>query len=168
MIEINDLMEAVKGELGTLFPGEKVYVDKLPKEFKRPSAALECQSSESVDANRYLVRRNVTLLLILYVEQDAYYDSSREELNRRMDMVCARFACGTLRVKDRHIPIRTDRGTGAPDLAAVTLGFQWVDERPGIHDPEDMEDPESASIPKMQQAEVRVGTGGDQVMKIER
>ena len=134
---IQALMDAVKTAVQERWPGEPVYTNFLPKDFKRPSFALELQKDEWTDANFFLVQRSATLLLTGFVVTDAYGDSSREELNRRMETACALFARGWLPVEDRAVPVRTVRGLGAPDFFEATLVFSWMDGRPGAGGPED-------------------------------
>ena len=94
MLTTNTLMNAVEAALKRLYPGEPVYYDELPKDFRRPSFTLECQKAEQSDVNIGLVRRSVTLLVTCYVEADAYHDSSRKALNQRQDTVMGLFAQG--------------------------------------------------------------------------
>lgn len=130
MMDLTSLMDAVADRVKTCWPGEKVYIDYLPKDFERPSFALELQKEEWNDANLVLVRRTVTILLTGFVATDAYGDSSREALNERMEAACGLFARGYLQVGDRAIQVQTIRGMGSPDLMEVTLVFTWMDGRP--------------------------------------
>lgn len=145
MVTLNQLMDAVAAEVTAQYPGEPIFTDQLPKDFKRPSFALECQKNETAGLNPFLVQRTVALLLTCFVELNAYHDSSREALNGRMDALCAHFAQGYLRVGDRAVRLQTDRGTSAPDFAGVTLLFSWVDGRSGYQDP----NAPDSGIPKM-------------------
>ena len=86
------VMDTVKASVQESWPGEKVYTNYLPKDFKRPSFALELQKDEWTDANIVLVKRTVTLLLTGFVEKDAYGDSAREILNQRMEIACGLFS----------------------------------------------------------------------------
>lgn len=147
------LIDAVKARIQENWKGEQVYTNYLPKDFKRPSFALELQKDEWTDANIVLVKRTVTLLLTGFVEKDAYGDSAREILNQRMEVACGLFALGFLLVDDRAVSVRAVRGTGAPDFFEVTLIFTWMDQRPGYHDPDDMTDPVSSAVPKMEHIE---------------
>lgn len=146
MTELNGLMSAVEAAVSAKYPGEPVYTDELPKDFKRPSFALECQKNETADVNPFLVQRTVTVLLTCFVEVNAYGDSSREALNRRMDTLCAHFGQGYLQVEDRALRVQTDRGVGAPDFAEVTLTFTWVDGQPAYQNP----NAPGSGIPKME------------------
>lgn len=148
------LMDAVKARVQGHWPGEEVYTNYLPKDFKRPSFALELQKEETADVNIALVRRTVTLLLTGYVETDAYGDSAREILNQRMEAACGLFVRGYLPVGDRAIQVRTNRGTGAPDFIEVTLSFSWVDGRPACAGP----DVPPSDVPLMEHYELNILT----------
>ena len=124
MITTNTLMNAVEAALKRLYPGEPVYYDELPKDFRRPSFTLECQKAEQSDVNIGLVRRSVTLL--------------------RQDTVMGLFAQGFFQVEDRALTVQANRGLGNPDFAEVSAVFQWMDARPGY------QDPEAADTPKME------------------
>ena len=154
------LMAAVEASIKTRYPEDPVYWDQLPKDFERPSFTLECQKEELSDVNIGLVRRRVTVLVTCYVETDAYYDSSREALNQRMDTVLGLFGRGFLRVEDRSVTVQAGRGTGAPDYAEISAVFDWVDRRPGYQDPE-AQTPESGGAPLMEDFALHVSNGKD-------
>lgn len=143
------VMDTVKASVQESWPGEKVYTNYLPKDFKRPSFALELQKDEWTDANIILVKRTVTLLLTGFVEKDAYGDSAREILNQRMEIACGLFSQGWLSVDDRAVSVRMVRGTGAPDFFEVTLMFTWMDARPNATDDQ---------VPLMRDYELEIAT----------
>ena len=150
-----DLMEAVEKGLNRLYPGEPVYWDYLPKDFKRPCFTLECPRTAGTDLNAALVQREADILVTCLAETDAYGDSSRKELTRRQSGVLDLFAQGFLRVKDRAVKVNGQKGEQTPELATVTGLFSWVDERPGTVDPDAPGDPEGAKIPRMEEFEIR-------------
>lgn len=149
----DQIMARVKEIISAGFPGEPIFVDRLPKDFKRPSFALELQKEAFADLNIALVQKTVTVLVTGFVEVNAYYDSSREELNRRQDRLMELFAGPSIRVDDRHPTVTANKGTGAPDFCEVQVTFSWSDARPGYHDPDDMTDPVSAAVPKIEDYE---------------
>lgn len=148
------LMDAVKARVQGHWRGEEVYTNYLPKDFNRPSFALELQKEETADVNIALVRRTVTLLLTGYVETDDYGDSAREALNQRMEDACGLFAQGYFPVEDRAIQVQTNRGTGAPDFIEVILIFSWMDGRPAFTDP----DIPPSDVPLMEHYELNIST----------
>lgn len=161
-----DLMEAVEKELNRLYPGEPVYWDYLPKDFKRPCFTLECPRTAGIDMNAVLVQREADILVTCMVKTDAYGDSSRKELTRRQSTVTDLFAQGFLRVKDRAVKVSGEKGAQDPVLATVTGLFSWADGRPGYVDPEAPYDPDNpydpndpnapagAKIPRMENFEI--------------
>lgn len=154
-MKLNALMDAVEAAINARYPGEPVYRDMLPKDFRRPSFTMECQKVERTGVNIGLEQETVTLLVTCYAAVDAYNDSSREELNGRQESIQDIFAAGFLRVEDRRVWVQTDRGTGSPEAAEVTAVFTWMDVRPGYQDPENPgQGPGGA--PMMEQFEVNV------------
>lgn len=150
------LMAEVQAVISAAFPGEPIFVDRLPKDFQRPSFALELQKEEFTDLNISLILKMVTVLVTGFVEVNAYYDSSREELNRRQDRLMELFAGPSLRVSGRHPTVSANKGKGAPDFCEVQVTFSWSDTRPGYHDPDDRTDLVSAAVPKMEQYEANI------------
>lgn len=141
-----DLMEAVERGLNRLFPGEPVYWDYLPKDFKRPCFTLECPRTAGNGLNAALVQREADILATCWAAVDAYGDSSRKELTRRQSAVMSLFGQGFLRVKDRAVKVSGEKGAQTPEFAEVTGLFSWVDERPAYTD--------GADIPKMEHFEI--------------
>ena len=135
-MDSNGLLTAIEAMIGKAFPGEPVYWDRLPKEFQRPSFTLECQKSEAADVSVGLVRRTCTVLVTCFAQADSYGDSSREELDRRMDAVSGLLGQGVA-VGGRVLRATAVKGAGLPDCAEVQAVFSWVDARTGYQDPED-------------------------------
>lgn len=158
-MDASDVMARVKAILEETFQ-EPVFVDRLPKDFKRPSFALELQKTEMADLNLFLVRKTTTVLITGFVDVDYYHDSSREELGLRQDRVMALFPGPSMEVEGYHPTIAANKGTGAPDFFEVQLAVVWRDARPGFQDPED-------SAPPMEDFEVNgyLIAGGDDAGK---
>lgn len=131
----SDIVRLVKETLEQTFQ-EPVYMDRLPKDFARPSFAVELAKTECVDLNFFIVRKTATVLITGFVAVDAYHDSSRDALNLRQDQVMDLFAVGRLRVGGIYPTITANKGTGSPDFFEVQLEFSWNDERPGSPEPE--------------------------------
>lgn len=168
-----DIMEAVEKALNILYPGEPVYWDYLPKDFKRPCFTLECPRTAGTDLNAALIQREADILVTCLAETDAYGDSSRKELARRQGAVMDLFARGFLRVKDRAVKAAGEKGEQAPTQAAVIALFSWAEERPGYVDPEVPYDPynpdapEGAKIPRMERFEINQGSAAGEAHEIQ-
>jgi len=153
-IQSADIMSAVEHRLNSTFLGKPVYWDRLPKDFKRPCFTVECQKADETDASVFLVQKQVELLIICWVEADAYGDSSREELTRRQRRVMGLFSAGSFPVEDCHLAVLANRGEQTPEVATVTAAFSWMDVRPSLIDPDDPSDPEGAKVPRMENFEI--------------
>ena len=151
-MDSSDVMNFVKTILEEKFQDE-VFTNELPKDFDRPSFALELQKDEFEDLNIGLVKKTAMVLITGFVEVNAYYDSSRETLNHRQNSVMEMFAGPSMAIGDRYPTVMSNKGTGSPDFFEVQVAFAWSDIRPGYHDPEDMNDPVSAAVPKMEDFE---------------
>ena len=154
------LLAKINEVIGAEFHGIPIYYDQLPKDFKRPSFALELQKDSFEDLNIALVRKTVTVLVTGFVETNAYYDSSREELNHRQERVLELFSAPSMQVEDRYPTVTANKGKGAPDFFEVEVTFSWSDTRPGYHDPDNMTDLESGAVPKMEQIVCDISAGG--------
>ena len=152
----NDVIQAMQVRLKEQYPQDEVYTDRLPKDFVRPSFTLELQKNDMTDANRFLVKRMAVVLVTCYERVNAFYDSSREAMNRRQDQVLALFS-QTLRVKGRTLLPTAQKGEGTPGYNEVTVTFAWVDSRPGLVD-EDTAPESQSGIPHMADFGLRVGT----------
>lgn len=158
-MDASDVMARVKAILEETFQ-EPVFVDRLPKDFKRPSFALELQKTEMADLN-----------LVPGQEDDHGADHRfcgcgllpRQQpggAGLRQDRVMALFPGPSMEVEGYHPTIAANKGTGAPDFFEVQLAVVWSDARPGFQDPED-------SAPPMEDFEVNgyLIAGGDDAGK---
>ena len=95
--------------------------------------------------------------LELFCATDEYDESSTEELRKDQEAVLLAFGTPSLKVGDRYVTFLA-LGDGA-DLGSAFVKFtaSWFDQRPGYHDPEDMNDPVSADVPKMEDFEFNNG-----------
>ena len=130
---VNDIMKAVEARLLETFPDEPVYWDRLPNGFKRPSTSLECQRDTVTDINYGLVRHEAELLITCFsAVNEPYHDSSRADLNVRLDRVLCIFHTGYLVLDDRHITVSDHSGVGTPEYSEVAVRVTWIDVRPGL------------------------------------
>lgn len=152
----NDIMQAMKTRLKEKYPKDEVYVDRLPKDFTRPSFTLELQKNDMVNANLFLVKRTAAILVTCYETVNAFYDSSRDSLNCRQDQVMVMFS-KPLPVGDRTLLPTAQKGEGTPSYNEVTVTFEWLDSRPDFVD-EDTAPEKESGVPLMEDFGLRVGT----------
>lgn len=132
-MEINTVIQAVKGRLEALWPGEMVYEDQLPSDFARPSSLLKCGAVEIRDVNIGLIRTDLTIRITCFAAVDEH-DSSRAQLNERLDRCLALFSGGALSVEKRYLTASTVSGVTEADNAQATIRLSWTDMRPGYQE----------------------------------
>lgn len=152
-----DVCNAIADVVAKLWPERMIYRDFCEDEFERPSSFLYVIKSTMEPANVSLVEWTMEAELELFCATNKYDISSTEALRKDQEAVLLAFAAPSLQVGDRHITL-TAMGDGA-DLGSAFVKFtaSWFDQRPGYHDPEDMDDPVSAAVPKMEDFEFNNG-----------
>ena len=148
-----DVCNAIADVVARLWPERMVYRDFCSVNHKRPSSFLYVIKSTMEPANISLVEWTMEAELELFCATDEYDISSTEELRKDQEAVLLAFGAPSLKVGDRHITMMV-QGDGA-DLGSAFVKFtaSWFDQQPGYHDPEDMNDPVSAAVPKMEDFE---------------
>ena len=134
MVKMGDIVKAVNGLVVELFPDDPVYVNFMPKDFKRPSTLIEFADCERTDANISTVEVKAKFSLTCYTEVDGHYLADTERLNDRLDATAALFACGYVRVGDRCLEAKAvSAGTDITDCY-IDLQLDYFDDRPGAED----------------------------------
>ena len=148
-----DVCNAIAKVVGGLWPDRMIYRDFCPVDHQRPSSFLYLVKSSFEPANVSLVEWSMEAELELFCASDEYDLSSTEALRQDQEDVLLAFGQPSLPVGDRYVTIQA-MGDGADQGSAfVKFTATWFDQRPGYHDPEDMTDPVSAGVPKMEEIE---------------
>ncbi len=152
-----DVCNAIADVVAKLWPERMVYRDFCSADHKRPSSFLYVIKSTMEPANISLVEWTMEAELELFCATDEYDISSTEALRQDQEAVLLAFGAPSLKVGDRYITMKAN-GDGA-DLGSAFVKFtaSWFDQQPGYHDPEDMNDPVSAAVPKMEDFELNNG-----------
>lgn len=148
-----DVCNAIADVVAKLWPERMIYRDFCPADHKRPSSFLYIVKSSMEPANISMVEWTMEAEMELFCATDEYDISSTEELRQNQEAVLLAFSAPSLKVGDRHVTM-TVQGDGA-DLGSAFVKFtaSWFDQRPGYSDPDDMNDPVSAAVPKMEDFE---------------
>lgn len=148
-----DVCNAIAAVIAELWPERMIYRDFCPVDHHRPSSYLYVTSSEMTPANISLVQWELEARLELFCATDEYDVSSTEELRKDQEAVLLAFASPSIQVGDRWVTL-TAKGDGM-DMGSAFVAFSaaWMDQRPGYHDPDDMTDPVSSAVSKMEHIE---------------
>jgi hypothetical protein len=129
-------MDAVNAVLAAKWPGEPpagrfVYVDLLPKDFKRPSFFIEQVAATPVPETRTTVEWTVYLTIHCFVETNNYNQQSQLDLLALQKEVLDLFGGVAIPAGDRFIKVDASSGGSNPGVAYVDLTIVYSDDRPG-------------------------------------
>lgn len=152
-----DVCNAIADVVAKLWPDRTIYRDFCSAKHERPSIFLYVIKSSMEPANISLVEWTMEAELELFCATNEYDISSTEELRQNQEDVLLAFGAPSLKVGDRYVTLQA-LGDGA-ELGSAFVKFtaSWFDQRPGYQDPEDMNDPVSADVPKMEDFEFNNG-----------
>ena len=148
-----DVCNAIASVIAKLWPERMIYRDFCPVDHHRPSSYLYVTSSKMAPANISMVQWEMEASLELFCSADEYDISSTEALRKDQEAVLLAFAFPSIQVDGRWISM-TAKGDGMDmGSAFVTFSAAWMEQQPGYHDPDDMTDPVSSAVPKMEHIE---------------
>ena len=131
MLSFLAITEAVKGLVEERYPGNTVYLERVPVDFARPSFLVELGPVEMLDAACGCLEVKATVVVTAFVEADDYYNSHVPDLMTRMGAVQELFAVDGLQVEDRFLHVTANKGNCQFDYAETSITFQYQDDRPG-------------------------------------
>lgn len=128
MITNNDIVDAVQALVEKTFPGEPVYRDYTPADFRRPSTLLEISGGKfhpNFSCGNVEIQPQLTLTT--FVTVDAYHQQDNPELTRRQMLLLGLFLPGYVKVRDRapHVLDEGELKNGL-DYAAITVTLSYI------------------------------------------
>ena len=139
MIQVPDITAAIAAQVEKAFPGEKVYTDLAPRNFERPSNAVEMVGA-TMDPLSY-GPGGVDFLFKYKISTcskvDEVHASHLPVLDLRAMLVLGAFGGGFIQVKDRAPKVRSaEADTSFFDFALVTLTLALTMNRADFTEPE--------------------------------
>ena len=131
MITNNDIKDAIAALVEKAFPGELVYRDFVPSDFKRPSTLVELVEGKYFpNFSCGSVEIRPKFALTTYVTVDPYHQQDTDELTRRQMTLLGLFLPGYIRVGDRapHVLDEGEMENGL-DFAAITVTLSYILDR---------------------------------------
>ena len=127
-MDTSEILDAINLRLLKKWPDRTVYVDVCSVDFDRPSFWLAVEEDGQTDASRFLVRRDLRLLLTIYDELDDHYDASWSRLARDAD-AARKLLTPPLAVGRRRLAPALKGRPRQPDRAFLQISFSWLENR---------------------------------------
>lgn len=124
MIAPQDILDRLKELVQEKFPGEPVYMDKVPDSFDRPSNLIALgKCSGNAEMAPGIVELTPVITLTTFATVDAYHNSHMRELNNRQMILTGILLPGYIKVKDRAPKVKGLALESGYDFASVTVTF---------------------------------------------
>jgi len=134
MIATGDIRDVVNKLLVDELHAQTVYINRCPKNFKRPSYWLETIRREILDVNYCTIKVVQYFSITCFISQDGYGNSDSQELTDRQDAVAELFQSGFVQVGNRSIRVKATTAGYENDRSYVDLQFEYFDDRPAEAD----------------------------------
>lgn len=130
MIATGDIRDVINQLLVDKLHAQNVYINRCPKNFKRPSYWLETVRREAVDVNHDTIKVTIYFSVTCFISLNGYGNSDSKELTNMQDAVAELFQSGQLTVKDRALKVKATTAGYENDRSYVDLQFEFFDDRP--------------------------------------
>ena len=136
MITPNDILDELKELVREKFPGEEVYLNLAPTDFKRPSTLIELEGCKgSVGYGCSVIELRPVVRLTTFVPVDEYHHSHLKALHLRQMALLGLFLPGYIRVGDRAVKVAMEEAEdrivldGGWDFDTVTVPLVYTLDR---------------------------------------
>lgn len=106
---------------------ERIYLERVPQDFHRPSLLLELIRTQNRRANHSLIHCRQDYTLTLFAKTDPYGHSDPLELIKLQEQVLHLFRRGYLAVGDRALSVTASDGGRDWDRAWVDLTLEFLE-----------------------------------------
>ena len=129
MLTAQEIVEALEGGIAEALPGEKVYKNRLPKDFKRPSCFIEFVKKNITDANAASLTVTAEVQITGFVPTDDYYDSDSQAINLKAEALIAIFAGRCFHAGDRWLDVISADAEYGLDYVMLSAKLSYIDDR---------------------------------------
>jgi len=129
---MNIVMDAINQLIAEKFPTDTVYVNLIPRDFKRPSTLIELDTWDPRPAGKSLLDVTAAFALTCYMDVDGHYNTDTQRLIQRQYEVMDLFAKGYMKVTDRNLEVVAAPGGMSFADCFIDLRFNYFDDRPDV------------------------------------
>ena len=130
-MEASDILNAIHDRLARKWPDRTIYLDLCPAEVERPSICLLVEKNDWNDANRFLIRRDLQLRLVLYDAPDEQGEGPWYRLTSDFEQAI-KLLLPSLQVGGRHLQLTCKALPRESDRAYAQINASWLAPRPTI------------------------------------
>jgi len=132
LITTQKIIDFVNVLLYEKHPECTVYIQTLPKDYRKPAICIEVTSQGSEDNNISLIDEEVTLQIIYSMTPDNKHISTKTSLIAVSDSIKSVFKFGYITVENRTLRISSLTGGPGDNDIYISVTFNYIQERPVI------------------------------------
>lgn len=129
MLDLIKVRDEINKILVKRYPTLTVYIDKIPKDFERPSFLIEYVTSSQDSISKDTLKEQLFYTITYFSNVDEYYNVDKMDLHSVLVEVLKVFRIGYIRVEDRAVNIRASSGGSNENEIYIDLQLEYFDDR---------------------------------------
>lgn len=128
MTDAKTLLNAVNDTLVKAYPQMPVHIDRMQKNFERPSFFIKYLTESRTPANISMIHIDFYMTITIFGKKDQWYNTDTMELLELQSGVLSLFRSGKLKTSDgRYINIKASSGGSIEDEYYIDLQGEFYD-----------------------------------------
>lgn len=129
MLDLIKIRDEINKLLVKRYPTLTVYIDKVPKDFERPSFLIEYVTSNQNSINKDTLKEQVFYTITYFSEVDEYYNTDKIDMHSVLVEVLKIFRVGYIKVENRVITIDASGGGSNENEIYIDLQLEYFEDR---------------------------------------
>lgn len=129
MLDLIKIRDEINKLLVKRYPTLTVYIDKVPKDFERPSFLIEYVTSNQNSINKDTLKEQIFYTITYFSEVDEYYNTDKIDMHSVLVEVLKIFRVGYIKVENRVITIDASGGGSNENEIYIDLQLEYFEDR---------------------------------------
>lgn len=129
MLDLIKIRDEINKLLVKIYPTLTVYIDKVPKDFERPSFLIEYVTSNQDSISKDTLKEQIFYTITYFSQVDEYYNTDKMDLHSVLVEVLKIFRVGYIEVENRAITINASSGGSNENEIYIDLQLEYFEDR---------------------------------------
>lgn len=129
MLDLIKVRDAINKILVKRYPTLTFYIDKVPKDFERPSFLIEYVTSSQDAINKDILKEQLFYTITYFSNVDEYYNVDKMDLHSVLVETLKVFRVGYINIEDRAIKIKASSGGSNENEIYIDLQLEYFEDR---------------------------------------
>lgn len=129
MLDLIKIRDEINKLLVKKYPNLTVYINKVPKDFERPSFLIEYVASTQDTINKDTVKEKIFYTITYFSKVDEYYNTDKLDLHQILVEILKIFRIGYIKIEGRAITINASSGGSNEDEIYIDLQLEYFEDR---------------------------------------